>query len=100
MRQIAPQMDTASGGLREADPVFGPSDPATDYVPVTPGASALANGACRAILCSENGFLNLTPVDGAVREDIPVFAGYNPLSALVIDQPTTGSAPGTVVALY
>jgi hypothetical protein len=76
------------------------TEPALDYVTVTPSSSDLADGVCRAILCTEDGFLNLTTESGQMREDVPVFKGYNPLTARAIDDPTTGSAPGVVVALY
>lgn len=76
------------------------SAPAGDYVPITPGSDELAHGPCRAIRCSEDGVLDLTTVAGEVRTNIPVFKGDNPLRAAVIDDPTTGSAPGVVVALY
>lgn len=74
--------------------------PATDYIIVTPSSSDLANGICRAIRCSEDGFLDLTTEMGVVRANIPVFKGDNPLQAKAIDDPTTGAAPGVVVALY
>ena len=80
--------------------VSSTADPAEDYVPISPGTSELAGGLCRAILCSEDGTLNLTNALGVEREDIPVGKGINPLSALIIDDPTTGTAPGVVVALY
>ena len=82
------------GGKNEAV-----GDPADDYVPVTPSATPLADGTCRAILCSEDGFLNLTN-RGPERENIPVVKGFNPLRARVIDEPTAGAAPAVVVALY
>lgn len=76
------------------------SEPAIDYVIVTPGASDLANGVCRAIRCSEDGFLKLTNEAGQVRDNIPVFKGDNPLTAKAINSPSSGSAPAVVVALY
>lgn len=86
------------------DPTYtneGASDPADDYITVTPSATPLANGECKAILCSADGALNLTSrVGGNVRASIPVQKGYNPLRATVINTPTAGVAPATVVALY
>jgi hypothetical protein len=76
------------------------SDPADDYVTVVPGAGELANGVCKAILCSADGALKLTTWRGTVRDNVPVQKGYNPLRAKVIDVPTVGAAPATVVALY
>lgn len=77
------------------------SDPADDYVPVAPSATLLAGGECKAILCSADGALNLTSrIGGTVRANIPVQKGYNPLRATVINTPTVGTAPATVIALY
>lgn len=76
------------------------TEPADLYVTVTPGSGDLANGLCRAILCSADGALNLTDKWGNVRTNIPVQKGYNPLRAKVINNPSSGSAPATVVALY
>ena len=74
--------------------------PSDYYVGVTPGATALSDGLCRAILCSEDGALNLTDKSGNVRANVPVQKGYNPLRASVINNPSSGSAPGVVYALY
>lgn len=76
------------------------SEPSDIYVPVSPGSSDLALGMCRAILCSEDGALNLTDATGTIRTNVPVQKGYNPLGASVINDPSAGSAPGTVYALY
>ena len=74
--------------------------PSEYYLRVTPGSGALADGMCRAILCSADGALNLTDGSGQVRTNIPVQKGYNPLRATVINNPSSGSAPTTVVAIY
>jgi len=76
------------------------TQPSEFYLAVTPGGTALANGACRAILCDEDGALNLTDLSGAVRANVPVQKGYNPLVASVINTPSAGSAPGVVYAIY
>ncbi len=76
----------------------GASDPADDYVPITPSATVIPE--CKAILCSADGALNLTSRTGGIRINIPVQKGYNPLKATVINTPTAGSAPPIVVALY
>ena len=76
------------------------SRPSRFYLTVTPGSEPLANGPCRSILCSEDGVLDLTDLSGTARADVPVQKGYNPLCASVIDEPTTGSAPSVVLALY
>lgn len=74
--------------------------PSEFYLTVAPGSEALASGMCRGIVCSEDGALNLTDGSGQIRESIPVFKGFNPYRATVINNPTAGSAPGTVVAIY
>lgn len=76
------------------------SEPSDVYVAVDPSGTALSLGPCRAILCSEDGALNLTDSTGSVRTNVPVQKGYNPLGASVINDPSAGSAPGTVYALY
>lgn len=74
---------------------------ATDYyVPVTLGATALANGACRAILATAGGTVNLTQPDGTVRADFPLQTGYNAVRATVINTPSSGTAATGVWALY
>jgi hypothetical protein len=90
-----------------ADPTYsfgtqneGASDPADDYVVVTPSSTDLVGGPCKAILCSADGVLNLKSRIGGVRVNIPVQKGYNPLRAVAIDNPSAGTAPTTVVALY
>lgn len=74
--------------------------PAERWVIVTPGPGVLSSGQPKALLCSEDGNLNLTPVGGTEVENIPVQKGYNPLRPIVIDAPTSGSAPSVVIALY
>lgn len=81
-------------------PKMNSSNPSGDYPAVTPSSSELAGGLCRAILCDEDGALDLTDQTGAVRVNVPVQKGYNPLRAIVIDEPTSGTAPGAVFALY
>ncbi len=92
-----PSEFTPTGARRTSEEGSAPAD---DYVIVTPAATALAGGTCRAIRCSEDGVLNLTTEGGDLRENIPVFKGDNPLRAAIIDDPTAGTAPGVVIALY
>ena len=74
---------------------------ATDYyVPITPSASNLANGVCRAILVEVAGVLNLMQPDGTVRANVPLQAGYNPICAKRISAPSAGTAATGVWALY
>ena len=76
------------------------SDPATAYVLVTPGSTALADGPCRAVNAETAGRVNLKQPDGTVRENYPLVAGYNPICASVIDEPTAGTAATGIWALY
>lgn len=70
------------------------------YVPITLGATVLADGICRGINAEVAGRVNLTQADGVVRENYPLTAGYNPVSAKVINAPTAGTAATGVWALY
>lgn len=81
-------------------PKANPTVPSDFYVEASPSSDPLEWGMCRALLCSEDGALNLTDNSGDVRENVPVQKGYNPLRASVVDDPSTGSAPGTVYVLY
>lgn len=73
---------------------------AEHYVPVTLGSSTLSHGACRAIVAETAGRVNLTQENGVARTNYPLIAGYNPIRATVIDNPTSGTAATGVWALY
>ncbi len=68
--------------------------PLDDYVPVTPGASALADGPCRAICATVAGTVNLTNKAGVQRDGVPVNVGVNPYVATHI------RAGGTATGLF
>lgn len=74
--------------------------PSVTYVPVTPGSTNLTGGACRAILAETAGRVNLKQPDGTARANFPLQAGYNPIGALMIDAPTSGTAATGVWAIY
>jgi hypothetical protein len=74
--------------------------PSAIYVPVTLGSTALAGGSCRAIMAEVAGRVNLTQPDGTARANYPLIAGYNPIKARIIDNPSSGSAATGVWALY
>lgn len=74
--------------------------PAPVYVPIALGSSNLTNGACTAIVAEVAGRVNLKQPDGTARANYPLQAGLNPIEALVIDAPTSGSAANGVWALY
>jgi len=76
------------------------SEPASVYVPVTLGNTNLTGGACRSIVAETAGRVNLKQPDGTVRNNYPLFAGLNPIGALMIDNPATGTAASGVWAIY
>jgi hypothetical protein len=73
------------------------SAPATTFVLVTKADANLAAGACRALLVGTAGTANLMQQDGTIRTDVPLQAGYNPLSVL---QVRTGGTASDIWALY
>lgn len=74
--------------------------PATSYVPVTLGSANLPGGACRAMVAETAGRVNLKQPDGTARANFPLVAGLNPIGALMIDAPTSGTAATGVWAIY
>lgn len=72
---------------------------AESCIAVTLGSSALPGGECRCIVAETAGRVNITQ-DGVVRANYPLVAGYNPIRATVIDNPTSGTAATGVWALY
>lgn len=73
---------------------------ASGAVSVTLASTALANGECKAILANAAGVVDLTFADGQTAVNFPLQAGYNPVRATIIDEPTTGTAATGVWALY
>jgi hypothetical protein len=73
---------------------------ASSAVSITLGSSALVNGECKAILANTAGVADLTFANGTAAVNFPLQAGYNPVRATVIDEPTTGTAATGVWALY
>ncbi len=78
----------------------GNSDPVDIYVPVTLGSGNLPDGACNAINAETAGRVNLKQPNGTARANYPLTAGYNPIGALMIDAPSSGTAATGVWALY
>ncbi|WP_310533115.1 hypothetical protein [Novosphingobium sp.] len=69
------------------------TSPLEDYIPITPGSSALANGPCRAVLVTAAGTINLTTYNGTDRDGIHLAAGiWHPIVASKIR--TGGTATG------
>lgn len=65
--------------------------PLTRYMPVTKSDEDRFPP-CRAIICVTAGTANLVQPNGTIRENYPLFAGYNPIS--VIGVLTGGNADG------
>ncbi len=67
------------------------------YVPVTKADADLPDGFCNGLLVGTAGTLNLMEKGGEIRANVPVQAGYNPISAL---QVRAGGTASDVWALY
>ncbi|MPZ19508.1 MAG: hypothetical protein GEV06_16550 [Luteitalea sp.] len=73
------------------------TNPAAKFVPVTKANSDLPGGTCRALLVGTAGTANLMDASGAIRTDVPLQAGYNPLAC---QQVRTGGDADDIWALY
>lgn len=67
------------------------------YVPVTKANSDLPDGIAGGLLVGTAGTANLMDINGDVRTDVPLQAGYNPL---VVKQVRTGGTADNIWALY
>ena len=74
-----------------------PGGPAKGIALVTPGASALPSGTCRALLVGGAGTANLTDAYGNDVDAVPLVVGYNPLS---VSKVRTGGTATGIYALY
>ncbi len=73
------------------------SSPASGLVDVTPGAADLPGGACRSLLVTVDGMLDITCADGSTPAAFPVVAGQIiPVSVIKVEAGTTA----TVKAFY
>lgn len=73
------------------------ASPAAAYVPVTKADADLPDGTCRGLLVGTAGTANLMDDTGAIRTNVPLQVGYNPL---VCRQVRTGGAADNIWALY
>jgi len=73
------------------------SDPAKAIFAVTKANSDLPNGACRALLVGTAGTANLLDFSGNLCTNVPLQAGYNPVSC---KQVRTGGTADNIWALY
>lgn len=73
------------------------SAPARTFVPVTKADEDLTGGTCRGLLVGTAGTANLMQQDGTIRTNVPLQAGYNPLSVLQI---RLGGTAADIWALY
>jgi hypothetical protein len=71
--------------------------PARRFVPVTKGGENLPTGLCRGLLVGTAGTANLTEFDGTDRNDVPLQAGYNPMSVCKV---RSGGTADNIWALY
>jgi hypothetical protein len=80
---------------------FGGDDdltsPGVKYVPVTKADSDLPSGVCRTLLVGVAGTAKLMELDGTVRNNVPLQAGYNPL---VVKQVMLGGTADNIWAVY
>jgi len=75
----------------------GLSSPARYFEKVTKADSDLPQGPCRSLLVGTAGTANIKDYDGNIRTDVPLQAGYNPLSC---QQVRTGGTADNIWALY
>lgn len=73
------------------------TQPGRKYVQVTKANADLPDGPCRALLAGTAGTVNLMELDGTVRTDFPLQAGYNPI---VVKQVRTGGDADDLWAIY
>lgn len=73
------------------------SRPADAFVLVTKADANLPGGACRSLLVGTAGTANLMQLDGTIRTNVPLQAGYNPLACR---QVRTGGTAADIWALY
>ena len=72
--------------------------PSTFYKAVVPGAAALVDGPCRAILATAGGTVNVTRADGTDVDAVPIATGV-PLPIVATKIRAGGTATG-LFALY
>lgn len=72
-------------------------NPAAKFFKVTKADALLPNGNCRALLVGTAGTANLMDTAGNIATDVPLLAGYNPLSCA---QVRTGGTADDIWALY
>lgn len=75
----------------------GSSDPAREIVPVEKIDANLPLGRCRGLLVGTPGTLNIMDASGAIRTNVPIQQGYNPIEVL---QVRTGGTATDIWALY
>lgn len=72
-------------------------NPATKCVPVTKADANLDEGQCRSLLVGTAGTANLMDASGAIRTNVPLQQGYNPIE---VRQVRTGGTASDIWALY
>jgi hypothetical protein len=72
--------------------------PGRNYVPVVKSDTVdFVEGPCKTLLVGTAGTANLVEADGTVRANVPLQAGYNPLSAKRVN---TGGTASDIWAIY
>ncbi len=87
---------TSPAGARAAS-LREDSNPASAAILVVKAASDLPDGPCRALLCGQAGTVNIVDASGNVCTDLPLQAGYNPISVIRV---STGGSASNIWALY
>jgi len=73
------------------------TDPSEVYAPVTKADADLPGGIARSLTVGTAGTANLMQIDGTIRTNYPLQAGYNPI---VVRQVRTGGTASDIWALY
>lgn len=71
--------------------------PGTDVVPVTKANADLPDGPCRALWVGTAGSVNIRTLNGADRDDFPVFIGLNQIQ---VKRVRLGGTADNIWAIY
>lgn len=88
---------TGSADVAVSGGTYDVAAPAWRHVPATKADADMADGVCRALLVGAAGTANLMDAAGNIRANVPLQAGYNPLSCR---QVRTGGTASDIWALY
>jgi hypothetical protein len=74
--------------------------PASDVILVSPAATPLPGGPCRALLIGSAGNINLTTTSGNERDDVPVPAGVVQIQCTHVRTGAAAVAASNIWAMY